>query len=193
MLWMVALGSVASAALWAYALRPLPGIRARRVAPGGDLACLFDIRAEAMRRWQAIVIHHSATDVGNAERFDRYHRQARGWSQGLAYHFVIGNGRGSGDGEIEVAQRWLDQLAGAHAGDRDLNEVAIGICLVGNFEEREPTPAQMASLVRLVIALQRAFAIPRDKVILHCEVREGHTVCPGRHFPAERLRAQILP
>src|SRR5579863_9129173 len=41
-------------------------------------------------RWQCIVIHHSASDVGGAERFDRWHR-AKGWDE-LGYHFVIGNG-----------------------------------------------------------------------------------------------------
>src|SRR5574342_132619 len=50
-------------------------------------------------QWKYIVIHHSATEKGNAARFDEYHRKKRGWEYGLAYHFVIGNGTLSGDGE----------------------------------------------------------------------------------------------
>src|SRR5438270_9583625 len=41
-------------------------------------------------RWTCIVIHHSASEEGGADRFDEWHRQ-RGWDE-LGYHFVIGNG-----------------------------------------------------------------------------------------------------
>src|SRR4051812_3753672 len=51
-------------------------------------------------QWQYIVIHHSATPSGSAAAFDRMHR-AKGWDE-LGYHFVIGNGTMSGDGQIEV-------------------------------------------------------------------------------------------
>ena len=66
------------------------------------------------RTWKYIVIHHSATDSGSAASFDRSHRK-RGWD-GLGYHFVIGNGRGTGDGVVEVGYRWTRQVTGAHAG-----------------------------------------------------------------------------
>ena len=41
---------------------------------------------------------------------DRYHRDERHMEHGLAYHFVIGNGNGMGDGEIGVGQRWIEDL-----------------------------------------------------------------------------------
>ena len=47
--------------------------------------------------WQRIVVHHSAIKYGNAKKYDATHRQ-RGMKNGLAYHFVIGNGVDSGDG-----------------------------------------------------------------------------------------------
>src|SRR2546422_5378948 len=89
-------------------------------------------------RWQWIVGHHSAIKNGNATIYDRAHRQ-RGMENGLAYHFVIGNGIDSGDGEIEIGHRWIKQLKGGHVHREDINEVGIGICLVGNFEETRPT------------------------------------------------------
>ena len=55
-------------------------------------------------RWTCIVIHHSATDEGNAERFDRMHK-AKGWDE-LGYDFVIGNGTDTRDGQVEVGPRW---------------------------------------------------------------------------------------
>ncbi|MDI6758300.1 MAG: LysM peptidoglycan-binding domain-containing protein, partial [Candidatus Omnitrophota bacterium] len=58
-------------------------------------------------RWRYITLHHSATLEGNAECFDRNHRGRR--MGGLFYHFVVGNGTLSGNGEIEVGWRWQKQ------------------------------------------------------------------------------------
>ena len=59
------------------------------------------------------MIHHSAGSSGSAAQFHCYHL-SKG-RQGLGYHFVIGNGAKTGDGEIEVGFRWTEQIAGAHA------------------------------------------------------------------------------
>ena len=87
------------------------------------------------RRWRAIVIHHSDTDCGNAAIFDNEHKN-RGW-EGVGYDFVIGNGNGSGDGQVEVTIRWRQQKTGAHCKTPNnwANEEAVGICLVGKFEQ----------------------------------------------------------
>lgn len=138
--------------------------------------------------WQYIVIHHSATDSGNALEFDKYHKQ-KGWD-GLGYHFVIGNGKGSGDGEIEVGYRWLQQSQGAHAGNYFYNQYGIGICLVGNFEFYNPTQKQMQSLSDLMKFLMKRFEIEKNCITLHKYVRDierGETLCPGKHLTLEKI------
>src|SRR5262245_15118649 len=53
-------------------------------------------RAPVLReRWQFIIVHNSGTRQGNARIFDYYHRNVRRMRNGLAYHFVIGNGTSS--------------------------------------------------------------------------------------------------
>ncbi|MCB7128401.1 MAG: peptidoglycan recognition protein family protein [Candidatus Brocadiales bacterium] len=142
--------------------------------------------------WRYIVIHHSATRGGSAGVFDDYHRNERGWKNGLGYHFVIGNGTQSGDGEIEVGQRWKRQLYGAHAGDGYFNRKGIGICLVGNFEEDEgPSRKQLESLEKIIRYLSKQYDIPLSRIITHKDVRENHTVCPGKNFPLEELRHRL--
>jgi hypothetical protein len=140
------------------------------------------------KSWDYIVIHHSAINSGNAAVYDRFHRVERGWSGGLGYHFVIGNGRGSGDGQIEVGPRWYKQMHGAHArsGPGNLyNLQGIGICLVGNFdEELGPTKKQMTSLLKLVSFLRDRYHIDSHNVLPHREVPQGTvTDCPGKNFP----------
>ncbi|MCC5834082.1 MAG: LysM peptidoglycan-binding domain-containing protein, partial [Opitutales bacterium] len=98
-------------------------------------------------RWQYIVGHHSATENGNAASYDRYHREERRMENGLAYHFVIGNGRASGRGEVEIGNRWIRQLQGGHVRNHDVNMSGIGICLVGNFENRAPFPEQTEAFI----------------------------------------------
>jgi len=148
-------------------------------------------RARPPRPWRCIVVHHSATSRGNAAMQDRYHRHVKRWRHGLGYHFVIGNGTDSRDGEIEVGERWRKQLPGAHCGSLETNRVAIGLCLVGNFEEGRPTEAQMASLIALTRCLCREFRIPPANVLVHREVRGARTLCPGKFFPAEAFRKSI--
>jgi len=131
------------------------------------------------RKWDYIVIHHSDAESGSASAIDSWHKQ-RGW-MGIGYHFVIGNGRGSGDGLVEVTFRWEQQLHGAHAGSETYNQHGIGICLIGNLEKDHPTDKQIASLVALVNYLQARCKIPSDHILLHRHVRS--TDCPGEYFP----------
>ena len=64
-------------------------------------------------KWQRIIVHHSAIKYGNVEKYDAAHR-LRGMQNGLAYHFLIGNGIDAGDGEIEIGPRWQKQQPGGH-------------------------------------------------------------------------------
>jgi hypothetical protein len=135
----------------------------------------------AERPWQFIVVHHSATPTGSADQFDRMHR-AKGWDE-LGYHFVIGNGTLSGNGEVEVGSRWVKQKHGAHAkvaGHPEYNDLGIGICLVGNFDITRPSEAQMDSLARLVRCMMNRYGISRSHIYGHGQLKP--TDCPGRNF-----------
>lgn len=142
------------------------------------------------REWKHIVIHHSASTSGNAASFDRAHRE-KGWD-GLGYHFVIGNGSGSGDGQVEVGYRWTKQMQGAHAGNYEYNQHGIGICLVGDFEHGgPPSPAQMQSLRTLVAFLQAKANIAPNEIIGHGNVPGRNTECPGRHMDVISFRNSV--
>jgi LysM repeat protein len=140
-------------------------------------------------RWSHLVVHHSGIEDGNAKSYDGAHRR-RGMENGLAYHFVIGNGRDSGDGQIEVGSRWTRQIYGGHVRSESMNEHGIGICLVGNFEKRSPGKRQLAALHALIEHL-RGDGLPgsaKAKVTVHRWVDRNHTVCPGRRFPYSELK-----
>lgn len=135
-------------------------------------------------QWRYIVIHHSATDNGNAAAFDAYHRDKKGWDE-LGYHFVIGNGNGAPDGRVEVGSRWPKQKWGAHCGgtpDNEYNKYGIGICVVGDFSRHMPSRGQLASLRKLTVYLAQTYNIPQKNIIGHRDAPNANTTCPGGAF-----------
>ena len=136
------------------------------------------------RRWRNIVIHHAAVDEGTLQSFDRYHRVERHMENGLAYHFLIGNGNGLGDGVIGVGNRWKKQLDGGHLHSAAQNQTAIGICLIGNFDQYKPTEKQLQSLEALTRALLKRCQLSANTVKTHQQINVVSTRCPGKYFPA---------
>ena len=146
-----------------------------------------------LHNWKYIVLHHTASDSGSVDSIDQTHRQRTDSSgipwRGIGYHFVIGNGDGMADGEVQPTFRWMDQSAGAHAGDLEYNSYGIGICLVGNFDNQPPTASQLAAARKLVAELKAAFDIDSTAVLRHGDVKA--TECPGRFFPHDEIAHSV--
>ena len=131
------------------------------------------------------MVHNSGTRQGNARIFDYYHLHTRHMPNGLAYHFVIGNGTSTGDGQIEIGGRWTRQINGGHVHSDYLNNIALGICLVGDFNHDLPTRAQYAALDELITYLRkRVGRVDRRLSIVkaHKEINPVPTDCPGTRF-----------
>jgi hypothetical protein len=147
----------------------------------------------ARGRWQFIVVHNSGTRQGNAAAFDYYHRHIRRMQNGLAYHFVIGNGTSTGNGQIEVGDRWRRQINGGHVHSDYLNNIALGICLVGDFNRDQPTRAQLDCCEELIRYLRQRCGKVGDHYPIvkpHREVNPPRwpTDCPGNVFPYSWFR-----
>jgi hypothetical protein len=147
----------------------------------------------ARSRWQYIVVHNSGTRQGNAAAFDYYHRHFRRMQNGLAYHFVIGNGTSTGNGQVEVGDRWRRQINGGHVHSDYLNNIALGICLVGDFNRDQPTRAQLDCCEELIRYLRQRCGKVGDHYPIvkpHREVNPPRwaTDCPGDVFPYSWFR-----
>jgi N-acetylmuramoyl-L-alanine amidase len=159
------------------------------------------IRAEldrapvARNRWRYIVVHNSGTRQGSAKAFDYYHLHVRKMVNGLAYHFVIGNGSSTGDGAIEIGNRWRRQINGGHVHSDYLNNIALGICLVGDYNRDTPTKRQLEALDELIRYLRKRVGKVDGKVSIvkaHREINPPRwpTDCPGDHFPYQWLHSR---
>ena len=153
--------------------RRVDAARAVRPAPPDAVTLPPTDKGVAARPWRYIVVHHSSSPGGNARIFDDWHRRIRRFPRGLAYHFVIGNGRGQPDGAIEAGARWTRQQPGAHVASAlldgntgvPMDNVAIGICLVGNHEITDPTPRQVRALHGLIEALRARYGIAPERIL----------------------------
>lgn len=147
-------------------------------------------------RWRYTVIHNSGTRQGSAKAFEYYHLRVRKMPNGLAYHFVVGNGTSSGDGQIEIGNRWRRQINGGHVHSDYLNNIALGICLVGDFNRDVPTERQKAAVEELVGYLRKRVGKVEGKpsiVKAHREINPPRwpTDCPGDKFPYRWLHGKF--
>ncbi len=147
----------------------------------------MDRQRVTSRKWTYIVIHHTGTARGSVKGIERYHKEERHMVNGMAYHFLIGNGQGMTDGLVAMGNRWKRQIKGGHLASEALNAKSIGICLVGNFETSRPTAAQSRSLKALVDYLMTRTSIKRSAVKKHGEINTKPTSCPGKNFSMSAL------
>lgn len=118
-----------------------------------------------------IVIHHTGNptdDDLSAEQIHASHQQ-QGWS-GIGYHFVIRK-----DGAVKLGRPYWS--IGAHAYGFNSNSIGIHVC--GNFEQAEPTKAQLDALPQLIADICDAYGL-----IAAAGIVVGHrdlmpTACPG--------------
>jgi N-acetylmuramoyl-L-alanine amidase len=160
------------------------GVRWQYLTPAVRKA--IDDARVARNRWKYVIVHNSGTRQGNARIFDYYHRHVRRMPNGLAYHFVIGNGTSSGNGQIEIGNRWVRQLNGGHVHSDYLNYISIGICLVGDFNRDLPTKAEYEALDELIRYLRRRVGKVDGRYSIvrgHKEINPRPTDCPGNRFP----------
>lgn len=135
----------------------------------------------------SIVIHHTASKDGEGldrDEIEKMHHD-RGFTD-IGYHFLIDKIEGQ---FIAVVGRPMDTM-GAHC--KGFNQASLGVSFVGNFEADKPDPLMIEAGLRLVlIPLCRQLGIPASQVFGHFEKGTTPTVCPGRFFPLNDVRARI--
>lgn len=130
-----------------------------------------------------IAVHHSATLEGSAEAFARYHVNTLGWP-GIGYHYIINK-----DGTVDQCHDL--EVVSYHVGNS--NGFAVGICLVGDFRQEEPTKGQWTSLYSLLAYLKKELNIPTKNILGHQEFPEyDWKPCPSLDMNDIRKKADKL-
>lgn len=144
---------------------------------------------ESRKETNYIIVHCSATPSGSVQTFRDYHVNHNGWRD-IGYHWVIGNGHGMPDGQIEPGRQELD--SGAHCWG--YNNCSIGICIVGDTDVTPPTVSQYEMLVSKLVQLCQKYMIPVKHIRGHRETVSGRTegkTCPGKRVDMDKLRSEV--
>ena len=158
-----------------HAARNERGHYERGVNPEGWYVYAGDLRDS----YQTLVVHHSAFYKADGRatllEIQRLHRGDRGWAD-VGYHYMI-----DVDGAIYEGRNL--GVRGVHTQGR--NTGSAGVCLLGDFRFRAPTPAQWDALVALALWLIAELELTH--IAAHNQFNEG-TVCPGARV-TEQLSA----
>jgi|GEM_PF-3949958 len=134
-----------------------------------------------MSQVQYLVIHHSAGPTNQTpDDIALFHINVRGWG-GIGYHFVV-----AADGTTY----YVGDLTTARANVKNMNQLVIGICLIGNFMNgQEPTTDQISSAHEL--CAQLLFRTPELSGVTSWQDIRGHqqlgqTACPGQDWNSWR-------
>ena len=147
---------------------------------------MFKLKRYSTRKWTHIIIHHSATVDGQTydwEALDKYHVTVKMWSE-IGYHFGVEIVNGL---YKLCIGRGLSKVGGHTLG---MNEIAIGICLVGNYDLVEPDDTQYMMLAGLCKNLMIEFDIPLYNIETHNKYNTEKS-CPGKLFSMQRLYDEI--
>jgi len=108
-----------------------------------------------------------------------YHTQDNGWLD-IGYHFGIEK---IGDNYSYLIGRPITKQ-GAHC--VGMNNKAIGVCFVGNYDDYQPSDQMLEEGSKYIITpLMKIFDIPTDNIVFHNEYSDK--TCPGKKFSKKRL------
>jgi len=118
--------------------------------------------AQAPERWRRIEIYYSGTRAGNIEQLASLSGLAS--PEDINCHFVICNGLGGNDGQIQPTEKWQQQWSIIPGRTWYGNGQTIRICIIADSNTAHPTNSQIKWVRVLIEALTKRFAIPTESV-----------------------------
>jgi len=113
-------------------------------------------------KWDCIEIYNSGTRGGNIEQIASMERLNA--SEDINCHFIVCNGRGGQDGQIQGTDRWQKQRPVTPDKSWYGSRKTLRICVVADGKTARPTDFQRKRLESLVNTLSKKFNILRERV-----------------------------
>lgn len=140
-----------------------------------------------------IMIHHSLTaDSGTVSwsAIRRYHVDTNKWKD-IGYHYGVELLQDWASGTYEALVGRPETWRAAACLEGNMNEHAIHVCCVGNFDDYPPQEALLNTLVRsIILPVIERYKISPDAIVGHRDYAHYKT-CPGKKFNLDELRARV--
>ncbi|MHC4463489.1 MAG: peptidoglycan recognition protein family protein [Planctomycetota bacterium] len=118
--------------------------------------------AQSSGRWNYIEIYYSGTKAGNIGQLASLSGLAD--SKDINCHFVVCNGLGGGNGQIQTTEKWQRQWSVIPGRAWHGNGQTIRICVIADGKTARPTDFQIQSIEALVEALDRKYDILPESI-----------------------------
>lgn len=162
---LVASMTIGAGVLLVLGQRPLPA-GAFSLASYSDLGpvelAVNDCRSSRPGRWQRLEVFYSRTAAGNVEQI----AALRGLesSEDVNFHFLVCNGRGGEDGQIQTTARWSKQWSCVPGGSWYGSNETVRVCVIADDAAAGATDCQMKRTAELVEVLARKYAIGQHRI-----------------------------
>lgn len=118
--------------------------------------------SQSPERWDCVEIYHSGTKAGNIEQLASL--SGLGSAEDINCHFVVCNGLGGADGQIQATEKWHRQWSIIPGRNWDGKGQTIRICVIADGKTAPPTDSQERRTKVLVEELRRSFGIQHESV-----------------------------
>jgi hypothetical protein len=149
-----------------------------------------------MRTPTHIMVHHSLTADGDTVSWgaiERYHREVNGWRD-IGYHAGIeltGEEAKLGPFAYQALIGRAPAAMAAACPQGNMNNVALHVCCVGNYDLVEPPRRLIEVLLeRVILPWMNEYGIPPEHIVGHRDYNPAKT-CPGTKFDLDRLRKMV--
>lgn len=115
-----------------------------------------------------ITWHHSAGEM-TVKQIQALHIDENKWLD-IGYHYLV-------DTLGNIYQGRPVERIGAHV--LNYNQGNVGICLIGNFQDEEPSKKQIEATINISAWTCYAYDISPAKIYGHCDF--SSTLCPGKY------------
>ncbi|KPL21520.1 MAG: hypothetical protein AMJ75_09830 [Phycisphaerae bacterium SM1_79] len=118
--------------------------------------------AQSRDRWNCVEVYYSGTKAGNIGQLASLSGLAS--PDDINCHFVICNGLGGSDGQIQPTERWQRQWSGIPGRTWHGSGQTIRICVIADGREIRPTDCQISRTRALAEGLCGHFVINPESV-----------------------------
>ncbi len=118
------------------------------------------LAAQSPNRWNCIEIYYSATRAGNIQQLASLSGLAA--PEDINCHFVVCNGLGGDDGQIQPTEKWQRQWSIIPGRTWHGTGQTVRICVIADGKTAHPTDFQRKRAEALVEVLFRKFDIQTD-------------------------------
>ena len=117
---------------------------------------------QAPGRWECVEVFYSGTKAGNIEQLASLSGLAS--SDDINFHFIICNGLGANDGQIQTTEKWQNQWSVIPDHTWFGSSRTIRVCIVADGKSSRPTDSQIKRTESLVDALSHKFSVQPAKI-----------------------------